>query len=86
MKKFLIIYSSDNTAPIISRIKTFGNWVHIKNRVWCISTNLTSAIEVRDCFQNVINNPEQLMVIDITYSNWAAINIPMDAVCWLKEN
>ena len=84
MKTYLIIYTSNNTQSIVDRIKTFKYYIRIKYRVWCISTDINSASEVRNIFKD-IQEIELLMVIDISQSSWAAINLSPDSVFWLKE-
>lgn len=86
MKKYLIIYQSDKFAPIVTCIKSFKRWARIKNRVWCISTDIEKPAEVRERFINSLADNDLLMVIDITNAPWAAVNLPDSAVYWLKEN
>jgi len=85
MKKYLIIYNSENYDPIVSCIKSFKRWTRIKNRVWCISTDIEKTTDVRSQFVNVLGEDDLLMIIDITNSSWAAVNLPETAVYWLKE-
>lgn len=86
MKTYLIIYSTDeDTRKIVSRIKTFNNWIRVKNRVWCISTETESSKDVRDKFDTILKPTDLLLVIDISKSSWAAVNLPENVVYWLKE-
>lgn len=84
MNTYLIIYSREDAKPIVDRIKTFREYVHVKNRVWCISTEIKTATEVRDRFKD-ISGIKELLVVDISHSAWAAINLSQDVVYWLKE-
>lgn len=85
MRKYLIIYQSDKFEPIVNCIKSFKRWARIKNRVWCISTDIERTIDVRERFISSLSDKDLLMVIDITNAPWAAVNLPENAVFWLKE-
>ena len=85
MKKYMIIYTSDEYKSIVARIKTFKAYTRVKYRVWCVQTEIEKATDVRDRFDDVRTPGDLLMVIDITNSPWAAANLPTDTVYWLKE-
>lgn len=85
MKKYLIIYNSKQYQLFVNRIKRFKDYTRIKHRVWCVLTDIEKTTEVRDLFDDIITDNDVLMVIDITKSPWAAVNIPAETVYWLKE-
>lgn len=89
MKAYLVTYNLKNYTkyylPLSTRLKKFPRWAKLFQRTWVICSSLPVS-RIRTILSNKIENEGRIIVVEITGSNWAALNIDDDVVEWLKEN
>lgn len=89
MKTYLITYQLDNTnvdySNLSRRIKRYPNWAKIFQRTWIIKTRHNQE-RVRDELSEAINGAGRILVVDISFSNWAGNRLNDEAINWMKEN
>lgn len=68
-----------------------GTWAKLSEEIWLIRTT-ASAIRVRDDLRGIlIRNvgsgiTDQVVVFDISKSEWASLNLPSEILNWIKAN
>lgn len=89
MKAYLVTYNLKNYTkyypPLSTRLKKFPRWAKLFQRTWVICSSIPIS-RIRTILSNTIEDEGRIIVIEITGSNWAALNIDDDVVEWLKEN
>lgn len=89
MKSYLVTYNLNNYAkyysPLSDRLKGFPRWAKIFQRTWIICSSMPVG-RIRTILSNVIEDEGRILVVEITNSNWAALNIDDKVVEWMKEN
>jgi hypothetical protein len=71
-------------------LKSNYTWAKLSEDVWIIKTTAT-AIRVRDDIMRILsasvnNSADQVVVIEITKSNWGSFNLPAEIATWMKSN
>ena len=88
MSAVLISYDLNNPGQkyekVIEAIKSLGDWIHILQSTWIVSTSLTSDA-VRDKVKAQADDNDLILVVSITgdsYSGW----LPQKSWDWLKKH
>jgi hypothetical protein len=66
-------------------LKSYGTWWHHLDSTWLIRTGDT-VTAVRDRLGALIDSGDELLVLDVTNSNWATKGLGKDAVDWLHSH
>ena len=89
MNTYLITYNLEDYdrdyLHLSERIKHFPGWVKPFSRTWIIKSNL-SASRIRDILSRIIKEEGTLIVVEVTDSEWAGLNLRPTVVEWLKHN
>jgi len=76
---------------LIQYLQGTGTWAKLSDDVWLIKTT-SSAVGVRDDLRGILSGSvgggvaDQVLVVDISKSNWASFNLPPEIANWLKTN
>lgn len=84
MNKYLIVFSDEQNSDFINKIKSFGSWARLTNQAYAIVSD-KSSIEIRNDLKSVGANLTRLIVIDISDSSWASLNLPVTVSSWMKN-
>lgn len=64
-------------------LKSYPNWAKLFRHTWIVQTN-KSVTQVRDELSEIISKGK-ILVIDITYSQWATCEVDRKVVEWMKK-
>lgn len=89
MSTYIITYKLEDYDKyylhLSERIKRFPKWIKPFSRTWVVRSSL-SASRIRDVLSNIINEEGAIIVIEVTNSEWAGLNLRPSVVEWLKNN
>jgi hypothetical protein len=74
-----------NYSELISELNNTPGHLHQLDSTWLLATNETTA-QVRDRLARHIDTGDELLVVDVTGSDWAASGLPSRAVEWLRKH
>lgn len=87
MKSLFITYTleddSNDWQEVNDLLKSFPNWAKLFKHTWIIQT-AKSTCQVRDELSKIISKGK-ILVIDITYSQWATCEVDRKVVEWMKK-
>lgn len=76
---------------IIPYLKGSGTWAKVSDHLWLIKTTANS-VRVRDDLRSILSvdigggATDEVIVFDITKSDWASLNLSPELVKWIKNN
>ena len=89
MNTYLITYNLDDYdrdyLHLSERIKRFPKWVKPFARTWIVKSRLSTG-KIRDILSRIIKEEGTIIVVEVTDSKWAGLNLRPSVVEWLKNN
>ena len=88
MCEILVAFEIENELrrkEFIKKIKSLAACIRILSNVYIVRSSDKTAITIRDSLQiEIIKDTDRLFVVDIEDSSWAANNLPIKVLKWLK--
>ena len=89
MKTFLITYDLSgpgrNYSALIEAIKRIsGTWARPVQSTWIVVGNITP-IKIRETLKEYLDGNDKLLVLEVSATNWAALNTAPDVSDWLRR-
>ena len=87
MCEILVAFEIENELrrkEFIKKIKSLAACIRILSNVYIVRSSDKTAITIRDSLQIEIKDMDRLFVVDIEDSSWAANNLPIKVLKWLK--
>lgn len=87
MCEILVAFEIENELQrkkFVRKIKRLAACNRILSNVYIVRSSNKTAITIRDSLQIDIKGSDRLFVVDIEDSSWAANNLPIKVLKWLK--
>lgn len=87
MCEILVAFEIENELrrkEFVKKIKRLAAYNRILSNVYIIRQSNKTAVAIRDSLRINIKGSDRLFVVDIEDSSWAANNLPIKVLKWLK--
>ena len=87
MCEILVVFEIENELQrqeFINKIKSLGGWARVLSNAYIVRSSSKTAVAIRNSLQVDIKDSDRLFVVDIEDSSWAANNLPIKVLKWLK--
>jgi len=75
-----------NYDALYKAIKALGSWAKPAESVWVVTgANLTAA-SVRDNLRAHVDANDVIVVLDVSVTDWGAINMPTEVTDWFRKS
>lgn len=89
MKTKLIIYNYSHfldETVLIAYLKSFPKWAKPFDKTWIVSTFSDDTKSIRDELKSILGPRAQILVIDVSNTEWSTFNVSKQVTIWMKEN
>lgn len=87
MCEILVAFEIENELrrkEFVKKIKRLGAWARVLSNAYIVRSSNKTAVAIRDNLRINIKDSDRLFVVDIEDSSWAANNLPIKVLKWLK--